>query len=101
MTDDQRSVTEGGTVMVCVTLTGQLGRSVLVGLTSIIGTGKVIGCDVILHDLFPLKLRQQTLNQYRLQYYSQTLQLIQQTIVFTLQQMETVFLRQMRRSLCH
>ncbi len=40
MTDDQRSVTEGGTVMVCVTLTGQLGISVVVGLTSTMGTGK-------------------------------------------------------------
>ncbi len=42
MTDDQRSVTEGGSVMVCVTLTGQLGISVVVGLTltSTMGTGK-------------------------------------------------------------
>ncbi len=40
MTDDQRSVTEGGTVMVCVTLTGQLGISVVVGLTTTKGTGK-------------------------------------------------------------
>ncbi len=40
MTHDQRSVTEGGTVMVCATLTGPLGRSVVVGLTSAIGTGK-------------------------------------------------------------
>ncbi len=40
MTDDQRSITEGGTVMVCATLTGQLGRSVVVGLTSTMGTGK-------------------------------------------------------------
>ncbi|XP_064407623.1 mucin-3A-like isoform X2 [Halichondria panicea] len=38
MTNDQRSVTEEMTVMVCVTLTGQLGRSVLVDLTSTIGT---------------------------------------------------------------
>ncbi len=38
MTDDQRSVTEGGTVM----LTGQLGISVVVDLTSTVGTGKLI-----------------------------------------------------------
>ena len=40
MTEGQRSVTEGEMVMVCVTLTGQLGRSVVVSLTSTIGTGK-------------------------------------------------------------
>ncbi len=40
MTDGQRSVTEGGTVMVCVTLTGQLGISVVVDLISTMGTGK-------------------------------------------------------------
>ena len=40
MTEIQKQVTEGGTVMVCATLTGQLGRSVVVGLTSAIGTGK-------------------------------------------------------------
>ncbi len=49
MTEGQMSVTEGEMVMVCVTLTGQLGRSVVVGLTSTFGTGKVIGCNVILH----------------------------------------------------
>ncbi len=40
MTYGQRSVTEGGTVMVCATLTGQLGISVVVSLTSTFGTGK-------------------------------------------------------------
>ena len=40
MTEIQKQVTEGETVMVCATLTGQLGRSVVVGLTSAIGTGK-------------------------------------------------------------
>ncbi len=40
MTHDQRSVAEGETVMVCVILAGQLGRSVVVSLTSTIGTGK-------------------------------------------------------------
>ena len=42
MTYDQRSVTEGEMVMVCVTLAGQLGRSVVVGLTSTFGTGKYL-----------------------------------------------------------
>ena len=42
MTEGQRSVTEGEMVMVCVTLTGQLGRSVVVGLTSTFGTGKYL-----------------------------------------------------------
>ena len=40
MTHDQWFVTEGEMVMVCVTLTGQLGRSVVVSLTSTVGTGK-------------------------------------------------------------
>ncbi len=42
MKEGRRSVTEGGMVMVCATLTGQLamGISVVVGLTSTIGTGK-------------------------------------------------------------
>ncbi len=45
MTDDgQRSVTEGNTVMVCVTLTGQLGISVVVDLTSTMGTGDLLKC---------------------------------------------------------
>ncbi len=34
MTHDQWFVTEGEMVVVCVTLTGQLGRSVVVSLTS-------------------------------------------------------------------
>ncbi len=40
MAYDQYSVNEGGTVMVCVTLTGQLGISVVVDLISTMGTGK-------------------------------------------------------------
>ncbi len=48
MTYNQRTVTEGDTVMVCVTLTGQLGRNVVVDLTSTMGTGKYfIGCNAI------------------------------------------------------
>ncbi|XP_064396279.1 uncharacterized protein LOC135343205 isoform X2 [Halichondria panicea] len=41
MTEGQRSVTEGGTVLVCATLTGQLGRSVVVGLTITFGTASL------------------------------------------------------------
>ncbi len=40
MTHDQWFVTEGEMVVVCATLTGQLGRSVVVGLTSTFVTGK-------------------------------------------------------------
>ncbi len=40
MSYDQWLVNEGGTAMVCVTLTGQLGISVVVDLTSTMGTGK-------------------------------------------------------------
>ncbi|XP_064396201.1 uncharacterized protein LOC135343155 [Halichondria panicea] len=41
MTHDQWFVTEGEMVMVCVTLTGQLGRSVVVSLTSTVGTASL------------------------------------------------------------
>ncbi len=48
-------VTEGEMVMICVTLTGQLERNVVVSLTSTIGTGKyiriiIIGYIIIHHD---------------------------------------------------
>ena len=42
MTYDQYSVPEGSTLMACATLTGQLGISVVVDLTSTMGTGKII-----------------------------------------------------------
>ncbi len=48
MTHGQRSVTEGSTVMVCLTLTGQLGISIVVDLTSTMGTGKIIMVTLII-----------------------------------------------------
>ncbi len=74
MTEIQKQVTEGGTVMVCASLTGQLGRNVVVRLaTSSEGTGErntLIGANVIynynnhvLYSLFQFQI--QTLYQHQ------------------------------------